>query len=159
MNFIKNFNPSKHILLKFLLLFSIPVLTGVSNQPDCGDGTTYANREQTKHDKRFHSFKKIKSVPEFLGEYEEFNHFILANYIKYDVAQSDIQLVEYQFTITCEGKLKGLKCLGEGNIIDWPIIEEIILNSRNKWKPATKSGLNVDCIFFNKIVLNGNVNW
>jgi hypothetical protein len=138
-----------------LILISIAICFGFTNAEDCGDETVYANVEQTQYDKRFESFTKIDGIPKFNGGNKKLDQIVRENLELSDVAKTQFFRLNYQFTVTREGKIKDVKQIGDSKADDWTNIGDVIKSTEGDWTPAEKDGNPVDCIYFRKISING----
>lgn len=131
-------------------IFSLVVLISLafSDTVDCGDGNIYSVKKQTKNDRRFDKYTKIKKGPKLKkGKLDD----IIDEKLKvFGVGKTQIFNLNYQFTVTCKGKIVDVKSLGAKHMADWTNIVDIIKSTEGLWKPAKKDGEFVDCVFFNK---------
>lgn len=141
----------KYFLIIVLAIFTCSFVTN----PDCGDGNVYASMKQTEYDKRFDDYPKIDAVPEYKDGDKKLTKLIQSELELSDVAKSQIFNLNYQFTVTCEGKIKNVKQIGDPKADDWTNIIEIIQATEGDWIPAKIEGHPVDCIYFGKIFING----
>lgn len=132
-----------------IFLFCFPVT-------DCGDGNVYANKEQTQFDKRFDSYTKISGCPKFEGGDKKLDKLIGKNLKLSATAKTQIFNLNYRFIVTCEGKIKDVKQIGDPKADDWTNISEIIEGTEGKWTPAQKDGKPVDCVYFRTFFVNGS---
>lgn len=140
------------IILAVLLAF---VGYAFAPSADCGDGVVYANTKQTEYDKRFDAYPKIKGAPKFKGGDKELAKLIREKLRLSDIAKSQVFNLNYQFTVTCEGKIKDVRQIGSPKADDWTNIVEIITSTDGSWEPAKKEGKVVDCVYFSKLFVNG----
>ncbi len=140
----------------FLLILTAFMIFGFTPNPDCGDGKVYANKKQTEFDKRFDSYPKINGVPKFKGGDKKLDKLIRSKLKLSDVAKTQIFNLNYQFTVTCDGKIKDVKQIGDSKADDWTNIVEIIQGTEVDWTPAKNDGKTVDCVYFSKIFINGS---
>lgn len=138
------------LTLTTFLIFSFTHTT------DCGDGSVYANKKQTAYDKRFDNFQKIGGVPKYKGGEKKLEKLIRSKLKLSGVAKTQVFYLTYQFTVTCAGKIKDVKQIGDSKAEDWTNIVEIIQGTEADWSPANKDGKPVDCVYFNKIFINGS---
>lgn len=138
-----------------LILLTISLCYAFTLNSDCGDGTIYANEKQTQYDKRFDSYPKIDGVPTFMGGDKKLQSIVLDNLQLSDVAKTQIFRLNFQFTVTCEGKIKDVKQIGSPQADDWTNIVEIIEGTEGDWTPAEYKGKVVDCVYFTKVTVNG----
>jgi hypothetical protein len=138
-----------YFLLTILFLSFAPA-------PECGDGNVYANATQTQNDNRFADYTKIDGIPEYKGGEKKLDKLILAQLKLSDVAKTQIFNLNFQFTVTCDGKIKDVKQIGDPKANDWTNIVEIIQGTEGSWTPAKKDGQPVDCIYFDKVFINGS---
>lgn len=124
--------------------------------PDCGDGNVYASKKQTENDKRFESYQKINSAPKFKGGDKKLDNLIRSRLKLSEIAKTQIFNLNYQFTVTCDGKIKNIKQLGDQKANDWTNIVDIIQGTEGSWKPAKKNGNPVDCVYFRTLWVMGN---
>jgi hypothetical protein len=137
------------ILLPFLLSFTFV------NPQDCGDGNIYSRSKQTANYDSFDGFHKISSLPKMKGGNRRLLKIIRKNLRLSDVAKTQIFSLNYQFTITCDGQIKDIKALGDIKVKDWTNIVDIIVSTEGKWRPAKKHRKPVDCIYFDRMFING----
>jgi hypothetical protein len=140
--------------MKTLLLILTTFLMISMSTPDCGDGTVYANQKQTENDKRFDDYQKIDEVPQYNGGDKKLDKLIRSKLKLSKVAKTQIFNLNYRFTVTCDGKIKDVKQIGDSKIDDWTNIVDIIQDTEGNWTPAKKDGKPVDCIYFSKIFIN-----
>ena len=141
------------IFLSILLIF---ICLAFTSEPTCGDETVYANSKQTANDNRFKKYKKIKDVPKFKGGERKLENIIRNNLELAEDAKSQIFNLNYQFTLTCEGKIKDVVQIGDPIADNWTNIETILKDTESDWKVAKKDGEAVNCIYFGKIFINGS---
>lgn len=139
-----------------LLTLTTLLILSFTKAPDCGDGSVYANKKQTEYDKRFESYQKIDGVPKYKGGDKKLDKLIRSKLKLSDVAKTRIFNLNYQFTVTCDGKIKDVKQIGDSKADDWTNIVEIIMGTDADWTPAEKDEKPVDCVYFNKIFINGS---
>ena len=141
-----------------IILITLTVLLGLSftTSSDCGDGNTYANKKQTENDDRFKDYKKITGIPKFKGGDKKLDKFVQKNLELSEVAKTQMFNLNYQFTVTCEGKIKDVKQIGDSRADDWTNISEVIKKTEGSWTPAKKDGKTVHCVYFNKIFVSGS---
>lgn len=139
-----------------LIILTILLTYGFSQNSDCGDGTVYANKKQTKFDDRFGDYPKISGVPKFKGGDTKLNSIVLENLKLSDVAKTQIFRLNYQFTVTCEGKIKDVKQIGNPMVDGWTNIINVIQSIESDWTPAKNKGKTVDCIYFSSLTINGS---
>lgn len=144
--------PMKTILFTLLLCLGF----AFNNPSTCGDGTVYANDKQTEYDDRFDDYPKIKGLPKFKGGSKQLKAIVLEKLVLSDVAKTQIFRLNYQFTVSCDGKIKDLRQIGDPKADDWTNIEEIIESTEADWSPAKHKGNPVDCIYFHSITINGS---
>ncbi len=121
----------------------------------CGDGKTYASKEQTENDNRFDDYKKITSHPEFKGGKDKLDSLIRSQLKVAPRGKTMVFKLNYTITVTCDGNVKDAKLLGNADYADLTNIIEIISTTSGQWKPAKKSGVEVDCIYFGKMTVVG----
>lgn len=138
------------------VLFTSFLIFSFTANNDCGDGTIYANQKQTQYDKRFDEYTKIEGIPKFKGGKKKLDKLILANLKLSATAKNQIFNLNYQFVVTCDGKIQDVKQIGDPKANDWTNIAEIIQGTETHWQPAHKDGAPVDCIYFGKIFINGS---
>lgn len=140
------------------ILFTLVILLGFgfTLNSDCGDGTVYANKEQTGTDKRLAAFPKIDGIPKFKGGDKRMDKLIRAKLKVVETAKSQVFNLNYIFTVTCDGKIKDFKTIGDAAMEDWTNVSKIIMETEADWTPAQKDGKNVDCIYFRKLFINGS---
>jgi hypothetical protein len=138
----------------FLIGLVILLTSGFRNEGECGDGTVYANKEQTENDSRFDAYIKIKGVPEYKDGDKKLDELIKSKLVLADGAKSQVFNLNYQFTVTCDGKIKDFKTLGDPRMATWTNIAEIIQGTEVDWTPAKKDKKAVDCIYFRKLFIN-----
>lgn len=141
--------------MKSILIF-IAILFTYSQNPNCGDGTTYVNEKQVKYDKRFAAYPKIESVPQFSGGKEALNKLIEEKLKVSEKAKNIVFRLNFMFTITCDGKIKDFKTLGDPKASSLTNMIEIIESTKGKWTPAKKDGVAVDCIYFAQKTILGS---
>lgn len=139
-----------------LLILTTFLLFAFTPNPDCGDGKVYANKKQTEYDKRFDDYNKIDDVPKYKGGDKKLSKLIQSNLKLSNVAKTQIFNLNYQFTVTCDGKIKDVKQIGNSKADDWTNIVEIIKTTEANWTAAKKDGQPVDCVYFSKIFINGS---
>ncbi|HTF02553.1 MAG TPA: hypothetical protein VK826_00950 [Bacteroidia bacterium] len=140
----------------FLTGLAVILTLGFRNEGECGDGTVYANKDQTENDSRFDAYTKIKGVPEYKDGDKKLDALIKSKLVLADSAKSQVFNLNYQFTVTCDGKIKDFKTLGNSRMASWTNIAEIIQGTEADWTPAKKGKDAVDCIYFRKLFINGN---
>ena len=123
---------------------------------DCGDGTVYANNKQTEYDERFDSYIKINGCAKFKGGEEEFDQLIRDKLKLSETAKNQIFNLNFQFTVTCDGKIKDVKQIGDPMANDWTNIAEIVQSTEGEWSPAKNGGQTVDCVYFDKVLIVGS---
>lgn len=141
---------------KILITLSIFIGFAFTTAPDCGDGKVYANSKQTENDIRFNSYSKISDAPKFKGGDKKLDKLVRENLRLSETAKSQIFNLNYQFTVTCDGKIKDVKQLGDPTVDNWTNIGEVIQATEVDWTPAKKDGKAVDCIYFDKVFINGS---
>jgi len=139
-----------------LFVLTIFMIFAFTPNPDCGDGKVYANKKQTEFDKRFDNYPKIDGVPEYKGGDKKLGKLIQTELVLSEAAKTQIFNLNYQFTVTCEGKITDVKQIGDSKADDWTNIVEIIQSTEADWTPAKKDGKTVDCVYFSKIFINGS---
>ena len=142
---------------KFLVILIVFLCFAFTSQPDCGDGSVYANKKQTEYDKRFDKYKKISGLPKFKGGDKKLKKFVQNNLELSEVAKTQIFNLNYQFTVTCDGKIKDVKQIGNSKMNDWTNISGVIKKTEENWTPAVNGGKTVDCVYFSKIFINGSL--
>lgn len=138
-----------------ILLLTTNLIFSFSSNLECGDGQVYSNKKQTEFDKRFDIYSKIDGVPKYKGGEKKLDKLIYSKLKLSEDAKKTIFKLNYQFTVTCEGKIKDIKELGDTKLKGWTNIIEIIQNTEGNWKPAKKDGKNVDCIYFSRLSIKG----
>lgn len=138
-----------------LLILTTFLIFAFTLNPDCGDGNVYANKKQTEYDKRFDSYLKIDGVPKYKGGDKKLDKLIRSKLKLSEIAKTQFFYLNYQFTVTCDGKIKDTKQIGDQKAEDWTNIVEIIHGTEGEWTPAKKDGKTVDCVYFSKILING----
>jgi hypothetical protein len=141
---------------KALLILITFLFFGFASNPDCGDATVYANKKQTENDKRFDIYPKIKAAPKYKGGDKKLDELIRSKLKLSEAAKTLVFNLNYQFTVTCDGKVKDVKQIGDSKADDWTNIVEIILSTEADWTPAKKDGKTVDCVYFRKLFINGS---
>ena len=144
----------KTILFLAFSIFFIGITFG--QESECGDGIIYSNEKQTKYDKRLADYPKIESVPTYSDGKEELKKLIESNLKVKDEGKEIVFRLNYMFTITCDGKIKDFKTLGDSKLSDLTNIQDIIAGTSGKWIPAEKDGKPVDCVYFAKKTIVGN---
>lgn len=138
------------------VLFFFILFCSFTSFQDCSDKTVYANSSQTKDIKRFDIFTRIDGCPTYVeGDYKFFK-LLRKNLKLSDLAKTQIFMLNYQFTITCDGKLEDIKSLGDSKANHWTNIVELIRGTEGKWLPAKKGDTSVNCIFFGKMYIDGS---
>ena len=140
----------------FLIILTSICFLSFAPTPECGDGTVYASAKQTKYDKRFDSYTKINSSPSFKGGDKKLDKLIRSQLKLSSVAKTLIFMLNYQFTVTCDGKITDIKQIGNAKFDDCTNIVEIIASTEGSWKPAVKSGKRVDCVYFRRLNIIGS---
>jgi hypothetical protein len=138
-------------LLLFLLAFTYRI-------PGCGDGKLYAWEKQTGNDTRFAGFPKItgkKNGPEYESGDKKLDQLIREKLVLSDEAKKHRFVLNYYFTVQCDGSIATIVILGDPVVQEWTNIENILLHTRG-WKPATVNGKPVDCIYFRTLPINGS---
>ena len=139
----------------FLTGLAVILTLGFRNEGECGDGTVYANKDQTENDSRFDAYTKIKGVPEYKDGDKKLDALIKSKLVL-DSARNGMFVLNYMFTMTCDGKIKDFKTLGDPRMATWTNIAEIIQGTEADWSPAKKDKKAVDCIYFRRLFINGN---
>lgn len=139
--------------------FFLYVLLGCStlHAQECGDGTIYASEKQTGADPLFARYPKLygfESMPRFKDGNENLHALIYAKLKLSAEARAVIFNLNFQFTVTCDGRVTNVKQLGAPRMDNWTNIAEILL-ATSDWKAATKDGKAVDCLYFGRILING----
>jgi len=137
------------VLLMFSLLvsFTIPI--------DCIDTTIYVNEKQTKYDRRFDDYERIKGCPKYKGGDFKFEQLIDKNLKLSSEAKTQIFNLNYQFTVLCDGRIVNAKQMGDSRAENWTNIVEIIKGTEGQWTPAKKNDKPVSCIYFAKMFVDG----
>ncbi len=138
------------------LLITTSSLKFLYSQDNCNSTKVYANKKQTEFDTRFNSIDKIKSSPKFKGGEKKLTKLIRENLKLSDVAKSQVFNLNFQFTITCDGEIVDVKQIGDQKMDNWTNISEVIQTTKGLWTPAKENGENVNCIYFQKIFINGS---
>jgi len=145
--------------MKYLFALSILLLFSFRNVPPaCGDGNLYAWEEQTKLDSRFNEFPKLngkKNGPSYPGGDKALDALIREKLILDEEAKDQIFMLNYYFTVKCDGSIDDVVILGDPVVKDWTNIDHIIRRTTG-WEPATIDGKAVDCIYFRKMMINGS---
>lgn len=124
----------------------------------CGDGTLYAVKKQTEGDSRFSAFPKIegkRNIPVYPGGDKALDNLIREKLILDPEAQRYDFVLNYYFTVKCDGSIGEVVVLGDEEIADWTNISTIIRHTTD-WQPAYVDGKPVDCIYFRKLPIVGN---
>jgi hypothetical protein len=140
----------------YLIILTSICFLSFAPTPECGDGAIYASTKQTQYDKRFDSYTKINSSPSFKGGDKKLDKLIRSQLKLSSVAKTQIFNLNYQFTVTCDGKITDIKQLGDPKGNDWTNIVEIIASTEGSWKPAVKGGKTVNCVYFRTLFINGS---
>jgi hypothetical protein len=145
--------------MKHLLAFSLLLLFSFTNSvPDCGDGTLYAWEQQTGKDSRFSGLPKVsgkKNGPAYESGDKKFDQLIREKLLLSDEAKKHVFVLNYYFTVQCNGDIADVVILGDPVVAEWTNIENIVLHTKG-WKPATRYGKPVDCIYFRTLPINGS---
>jgi len=143
---------------QFLIILEVALCFGFTTNlnPDCGDGNVYANKKQTEYDKRFDYYEKISGLPKFKGGDKKLDKVVRKNLELSEVAKTQIFNLNYQFTVTCDGKIKDVKQIGDSRADDWTNISDVIKKTEEDWTPAKKDGKSVNCVYFAKVFVNGS---
>lgn len=144
---------------KIILLLTLNmILVGFSfgQKTKCGDGITYSNETQTKNDERLNDYPKIEGLPTYTGGKMELEKLIEVNLKISENAKDLVFRLNYIFTVTCEGKIKDFKTLGDPKASKLTNMKEIIEATSGNWIPAEKNGKAVDCIYFAQTTIGGN---
>lgn len=143
----------KHSLLSLCLLF----MCGSLYAQECGEGLTYASQKQTEFDSRFDAYPKLdgnKGMPQFKGGDKKLEELIRSQLKLSEEARTQIFILNFKFTISCDGRVKDVMQIGDKRADAWTNITEIIPMSG--WEPARKDGKPVDCIYFGRVMVNGS---
>ena len=141
---------------KILLLLLLAPVFGLAQNTTCGDGIVYANKKQTQYDDRFDSYTKISGAPKMKGGDEQLKEVVLANLKLADEAKNMVFRLNYQFTVTCDGKIRDVIQIGDPRMSDWTNIETVIQSTEADWTPAKNKGKPVDCVYFHKVTIVGS---
>lgn len=145
------------MLSRIFTILAVLFLCGFTpTDPVCGDGTIYANKKQTQYDSRFDDYPKIGGLPKFKGGEKGLEKLIQKQLKLSSVAKTQMFRLNYQFTVSCEGKISDIKTLGSPKVAEWTNIVEIIKATEGAWSPAKKGGKAIDCVYFNKLSINGS---
>ncbi|PWL24066.1 MAG: hypothetical protein DCO96_14860 [Fluviicola sp. XM-24bin1] len=82
--------------------------------------------------------------------------FVINNLELSEAAKTQIFNLNYQFTVTCDGKIKDVKQIGDSKADDWTNIAEVIKKTEESWTPAKKDGKPVNRVYFSRIFVNGS---
>lgn len=124
----------------------------------CGNGTLYAVKKQTEGDSRFSSFPKIegkRNIPVYPGGDKALDNLIREKLVLDAEAQRYDFVLNYYFTVKCDGSIEDVTVLGDEEIADWTNIATIIEHTYD-WQPAYVDGKAVDCIYFRKLSIKGS---
>lgn len=139
-----------HTALAILLFFQLSL--------PCGDGILYAVKKQTEGDSRFSAFPKIegkRNIPVYPGGDKALDNLIREKLTLDHEAQRYDFILNYYFTVKCDGSIADVVVLGDEELADWTNISSIILHTRD-WQPAYVGGKAVDCIYFRKLSIQGH---
>lgn len=139
-----------HLVLSFL--------TAIQLLLPCGDGQVYAVKNQTDGDHRFQSFPKIagkKNIPVYPGRDKALDKLIQEKLLLDPEARKYDFVLNFYFTVKCDGSIGDVVVLGDPEVADWTNIATIIQHTR-EWQPAYVDGKPVDCIYFRKISVKGS---
>jgi hypothetical protein len=137
-----------------LLIVSVFVALGFNLAPNC-DKVIYANKQQTEYDDRFNNYEKINGIPKIKGGDKKLDKIIRKNLKLSETAKTQFFMLNYQFTVNCEGEIKDVKQIGDPKADSWTNIKEVIMKTEGFWKPAKHKGKPVNCIYFSRISING----
>ncbi len=143
--------------MKTILVLTSILLTTFSFTQTCSDTTIYANSKQTKYDNRFSNYKKIKSQPKYSGGSKKFESYLRENLIVDARFKNEIFNLNYQITISCDGKIIEAKTLGDKRFGEITNFIEIAQKTEGNWKAAKNKGKEVNCIYFGKMFVNGSL--
>lgn len=144
--------------MSFVTLLSLLCLLHSGKpQPACGDGKLYAWKQQTANDPRFSTFPKItgkRSGPEYTSGNKQFDRYIRERLVLEDEAKQHTFVLNYYFTVKCDGTIGDVEILGDPVVKEWTNIASIVQHTTG-WQPAEKNGKPVDCIYFRMLPING----
>lgn len=124
----------------------------------CGNGTLYAVKKQTEGDSRFSAFPKIegkRNIPVYPGGDKALDNLIREKLILDAEAQRYEFVLNYYFTVKCNGSIGDVVVLGDKELAEWTNISTIIQHTTD-WQPAYVDGKAVDCIYFRKLPIKGS---
>ncbi len=103
-------------IIIFLALNLLFIGISFGQDTECGDGIVYVNEQQIQYTKRLSAYPKIKSVPTYYYGKNELNKLIESNLKVNEKAKNIVFLknkntflLNYKFTITCDGQVKDFK--------------------------------------------------
>lgn len=121
----------------------------------CDDSQLYTLKKQTEGDNRFSAFPKIekkRDYPVYPGGDKALDKLIREKLILTSEAQRYDFILNFYFTIHCDGSIGEVVILGDEETVDWTNISTIIQHTRD-WQPAYVNGKAVDCIYFRKLTI------
>jgi len=124
----------------------------------CGDGVTYASKEQTEFDKRFDSYPKLvgkKGTPKYPGGDKKLDELIRSRLKVSAEGKNMVFNLNFRLVIGCDGVVKHAEQIGDKRFSEMTNIVEILMSTAG-WTPARKEGQPVDCVYFGKILVNGS---
>ncbi|MGD1846979.1 MAG: hypothetical protein ACFB10_16435 [Salibacteraceae bacterium] len=139
-----------------LLLCFVGIALSFTFPADCNPSKVYANKKQTQWDDRFSTYEKISGVPKFKGGDKSLETFLRKNLVLSKEAQNNIFNLNYQFTVTCEGKVVDARQIGDAKMNSWTNFKEAIQKTEGLWQPAKHQGEAVNCVYFGKLFIKGS---
>lgn len=133
----------------------VSVLLGLTAPHDCGDGITYASKEQTENDDRFADFPKIDAAPKFKGSDKKLKRLIKNRLELSEEAKKEIFNLNFALTVNCDGTLRDIKNLGDPKGHNFTNIVAILFETAGMWTPAMRNGVPVDCVYFTTFFVYG----